>query len=123
MAAEKTFENQIKNFLKTKCCWYLKYWGGAEYTKSGIPDLLVCCNGYFIGIEVKAPKGRPSPLQIYNLCKIDKSNGYAVLLYPKDFELFKKFIECLIENDINNANENYKLLKAKWSNDSIAQQD
>ena len=67
MAAEKNFENKIKGFLKDHGCWFLKYWGGAAYTKSGIPDILACCNGKFLGIEVKAKNGKPSELQLYNL--------------------------------------------------------
>lgn len=43
MAAEKNFENKVKKFLKENGCWILKYWGGAAFTRSGIPDLLVCC--------------------------------------------------------------------------------
>ena len=88
MAAEKNFENKVKRYLKEQGCYFIKYWGGAAYTKSGVPDLLVCCNGHFVGIEVKAEKGKPSELQIYNLRRIDESGGYAILLYPKDFEKF-----------------------------------
>lgn len=40
MAAEKNFENKVKAFLKDTGAWLLKYWSGAAYTKSGIPDLL-----------------------------------------------------------------------------------
>lgn len=116
MAAEKNFENKIKKFLEEKTCWFLKYWGGAAYTKSGIPDLLVCCNGYFLGIEVKAPNGKPSPLQIHNLKKIDEASGFAILLYPKDFELFKNFVDCLMVGDGENALHNYDILKGRWSN-------
>ena len=116
MAAEKNFENKIKGFLKDHGCWFLKYWGGAAYTKSGIPDLLVCCNGYFLGIEVKAPNGKPSPLQIHNLKKIDEAGGFAILLYPKDFELFKNFVDCLMVGDGENALHNYDILKGRWSN-------
>lgn len=72
MAAEKNFENKVKKFLKDKGAWVLKYWGGAAYTKSGIPDLLVCFNGWFLGIELKAPNGRPSDLQLYNLRELKR---------------------------------------------------
>lgn len=48
MAAEKNFENKVKAFLKDTGAWLLKYWGGAAYTKSGIPDLLVCSDGCFL---------------------------------------------------------------------------
>ena len=95
MALEKNFENKVKAYLKEKGAWVLKYWGGAAYTKSGIPDLLVCFNSWFLGIELKAPNGRPSELQLYNLRQITKAGGIAILLYPKDFEQFKEFIEHL----------------------------
>ena len=95
MAAEKNFENKVKKFLKDKDAWVLKYWGGAAYTKSGIPDLLVCFKGYFLGIELKAPNGKPSEQQLYNLRRINKAEGISILLYPKDFEQFKPFIEQL----------------------------
>ena len=95
MAAEKNFENRVKKFLKEKGAWVLKYWGGAAYTKSGIPDLLVCFKSYFLGIELKAPNGKPSELQLYNLRQINKAEGISILLYPNDFEQFKQFIEQL----------------------------
>ena len=116
MAAEKNFENKIKGFLKDHGCWFLKYWGGAAYTKSGIPDILVCCDGFFLGIEVKAPHGKPSELQLYNLRKIDEAGGFGILLYPKDFDLFKNFMDCILQNDFENARYNYKILKGRWSN-------
>lgn len=93
MAAEKNFENKVKTYLKNYGCWFLKYWGGAAYTKSGIPDILTCSDGWFLGIEVKAEKGEPSLLQLYNLRRIRESGGYGILLYPKDFEQFKMFNE------------------------------
>lgn len=93
MAAEKNFENRVKKYLDDCGAWWLKYWGGASYTKSGIPDLLCCSDGYFLGIEVKADSGEPSLIQLHHLRRIRDSGGYAILLYPKDFELFKEFNE------------------------------
>lgn len=114
MAAEKNFENRVKKFLEAEGCWCVKYFANG-YTKSGVPDLLVCCNGHFLGVELKGPKGRPSALQIYNLKKIDKSGGYGILLYPDNFELFKNFIDCLIQTDVENATLNYEILKERWN--------
>jgi Holliday junction resolvase len=95
MASEKQFENKIKKFLKDEGCWFLKYWAGAAYTKSGIPDLLICCNGYFLGVEVKAPRGKPSELQLWNIEKIKEAGGIGLVLYPKDFDSFKELIHKL----------------------------
>lgn len=114
MAMEKNFENRVKAFLKDEGAWFLKYWGGASYTRSGIPDLLVCFCGLFLGIELKAPGGRPSDLQIYHLRKIDQSGGYGILLYPEDYVLFQNFIHCIRAGDMENAGYNYRLLKSKW---------
>lgn len=114
MAAEKQFEMKVKKFLKSKGCWLLKYWGGASYTKSGVPDLLVSCSGRFMGIELKAPNGRPSPLQIVNLREIDRSGGFAILLYPDDYALFQNLVQCIQAGDQENVEYNYNLLKSKW---------
>ena len=91
-AAEKNFENKVKTFLKGKGFWFLKYWGGAAYTKSGIPDLLVCMYGRLHCHEVKEPRGEQSELKIYNIEKIRKSLISMILLYPKDFDNFKEFV-------------------------------
>lgn len=93
--AEKLFENKIKKFLKSKGAWYVKFFANA-YTPSGIPDILTCLNGYFIGIEVKAENGIVTELQSQNLKKIARSGGIGILLYPSGFDNFKNYIEKVI---------------------------
>lgn len=93
MAEEKAFENRVKQYLSAQGCWYVKYWGGGAFTKAGVPDLLCCIHGRFVGIELKASRGHPSELQLYNLRQIREAGGVGILLYPKDFERFKKFVE------------------------------
>lgn len=100
----------------------MKYWSGGvptkegvkKFTKDGIPDILCCCNGRFLGIEVKAPNGKPSDLQIYNLKKIDEAGGVAILLYPKDFDLFKELIDSMVMNHIESECDIYEELKGRW---------
>ena len=96
IAAEKNFENKIKKFLEENGCWYVKFFANA-YTKVGVPDILACVNGHFVGIEVKAPNGKPSKLQLYNIDQIKKSGGIAMVLYPKDFDSFKNIIFELLK--------------------------
>ena len=98
LGSEKNFENRVKKFLESEGCWCVKYFANA-YTKSGIPDLLVCCNGHFLGVELKGPKGRPSELQKWNIEKIREAGGIALVLYPKDFDDFKELIYELKEGD------------------------
>ncbi|KGO14003.1 nuclease [Clostridium botulinum] len=90
MAAEKKFENEIKKFLsELPKTWFFKYWAG-PMSKAGIPDIIACVNGTLVGIEVKAPNGKASELQKRNIRLIQESGGLGYVLYPKDFEAFKK---------------------------------
>lgn len=92
VAAEKLFEQKVKKFLKDEGCWFLKTWGGG-FQRDGIPDLLVCCDGVFMAIELKAPKGVPSELQKWNIREIQKAGGYGFILYPDQFETFKMVVQ------------------------------
>lgn len=90
MAAEKVFENEIKYFLGIlPRTWFFKHWAG-PYSKLGIPDIIACVNGHFVAIEVKASNGRASALQKRTISLIKGAKGMSYILYPKDFESFKK---------------------------------
>lgn len=99
---EKQFETKVKAWLKANNCWVLKTWSNGVQ-RSGIPDLLVCVNGYFVGVELKAEKGKPSCLQLYNIDQIRESGGIAIVLYPNQFEEFKTLIRFLIMGESHNA--------------------
>lgn len=101
MAAEKNFENKIKKFLEQQGAWFVKYWAGSQFTKSGVPDILACVNGYFVAIEVKAQNGRPSELQLYNIRKINEAGGFAFVLYPSGLDDFKEFVIGLKHDTFN----------------------
>lgn len=100
MGQEKTFENKVKRFLESSGAWFVKFFANS-YTKSGIPDILACVNGYFVGIEVKAQNGRPSELQLHNVKKIREAGGFAIVLYPSGFEKFKQFIVDLSHDNFS----------------------
>ncbi len=104
---EKNFENQIKRWLesegiyklgaptdkmKVKPCGYYEKRLGSAMTGSGKPDLLIVVKGRCVEIEIKCESGRPSKIQLYILQQINNSGGFGSLVYPKDFESFKKKI-------------------------------
>lgn len=91
---EKDFEKKVKEYLDEQHCWWLKTWSNG-IQREGIPDLLVCCNRYFIGIELKAERGHASPLQKREIQQIRKAGGIAMVLYPDQFDQFKEYIELL----------------------------
>lgn len=103
MTPEKRFETKIKNYIDSIGGWQVKFFANA-YTKSGIPDLLCCINGYFVGIEVKADRGTPSELQLHNIRQIKKAGGFAFVVYPTGYNKLVKILNDLkrgyFENDI-----------------------
>ena len=105
MASEKQFENKIKKYLKEHDAYFLKYWAGAQFTKSGVPDILACVNGYFVGIEVKAQNGKPSDLQLYNIRQIRKAGGFAYVVYPSGWERLKDILDGLLIKKFNREGE------------------
>lgn len=88
---EKKFEEQVKKWLKEHNAWYVKTWSNG-IQRAGIPDLIICWKGRFIGLELKAENGRPSELQKREVDQIKKAGGIAMILYPSGFEDFKKLL-------------------------------
>jgi RecB family endonuclease NucS len=80
---EKHIENQIKRYLDQLGVWYMKV-HGSMYQKAGVPDILVCLDGRFVGIEVKRPGGVVSSLQKFNIDDIHRSGGAAFVAYSVD---------------------------------------
>ncbi|MGH7954448.1 MAG: VRR-NUC domain-containing protein [Gloeomargaritales cyanobacterium] len=49
---------------------------GSEYMMSGLPDLIVCYKGQFIGMETKTPENKkPVPVQSLRKKQIRESGG------------------------------------------------
>ena len=109
MAQEKRFEERLKRWLESEgiyalgtgqqdmavppCGYWEKRWGGGKYVKSGMPDMHIVIRGVSLEVELKAPNGRPSELQIQKLNQIDDAGCMAMVLFPKDFEKFQRLVK------------------------------
>lgn len=95
MAAEKQFENKIKAELHARGAWRVKFFANA-YTPSGIPDVLACHKGRFLGIEVKSGSSYGlTELQKFNLKKIREAGGIGICVYPSGWEQFLNLLDRL----------------------------
>ena len=50
---------------------------GGPYGVSGVPDIICCYKGRFLGLEAKLPGGRLTELQKRALDKINRAGGIA----------------------------------------------
>jgi Holliday junction resolvase len=59
-----------------------------SFGKAGVPDVIGCMGGQFIGIEVKADakKNPPTPLQLKNLAEIRAAGGHALVIDAHNFD-------------------------------------
>ena len=62
------------------------------YGRSGVPDIVGCYKGKFFGIECKAGKNTPTPLQQINLDDIEKQDGIALVINEKNMHSVRDLI-------------------------------
>jgi hypothetical protein len=77
MQPERKLVSKIQAYLEAQGARSFKIHGDDSYQEAGIPDLLVCWRGRFIGLEVKLPGNTPSPLQEKVLREISRAGGIA----------------------------------------------
>ena len=75
---EKDIVATIKRYLATlgEDVFFWKEHGGALGT-SGIPDIICCYKGRFLGLEAKLPGGKLTALQKRALERINRAGGLA----------------------------------------------
>lgn len=76
---EKRVKNSVVAVLKEHGAYYF-YPIGSGYGSSGVPDIIVCYRGRFIGIECKAGKNTLSALQRQNIERIDAAGGLTLVV-------------------------------------------
>lgn len=81
--SESAFIVKIKRYLKDRGAYCEKIWGGG-FQSSGIPDIIGCYRGYFIGIEAKVGKNQPSEIQKVKIQQIIKAGGFAKVVWTLD---------------------------------------
>jgi hypothetical protein len=79
---ENALKSKIKKYLKEEFpgSWWMSVHGG-PWQQAGVPDLLGCVEGTFVGVEVKLPGGKHpvTPLQKATLEAIEQAGGVSVV--------------------------------------------
>lgn len=83
----------ICDYLRLRGCYVVRM-VGSPFIRGGIPDILACCRGMFIAIEVKTKRGRVTEKQAMEIEAIREAGGRATVAYG--FEEAKKFIDEIL---------------------------
>ena len=62
------------------------------YGRSGVPDIVGCYQGLFFGIECKAGKNKPTPLQEKNLKEISEAGGLALVVNEENMRMTRELL-------------------------------
>lgn len=71
---EQDIQRKILKALKARGIYAVNV---KQAGRNGVPDILACHEGKFVGIEVKTPVGRVAPLQELNIQWIEEAGGIA----------------------------------------------
>lgn len=74
------------------------------YGRSGVPDIVACIDGRFVGIECKAGKGKLTDIQTYNLQEIERCGGIALVINEENVDNLKDLlIRRLYEHEVQSS--------------------
>lgn len=83
MSRESVIQRHIVAELRLRGC-YVYNAHGSIYSIRGTPDLLVCCDGRFVALEVKQPGRDVTSLQEIRLGEIRRAGGAAAMVRSVD---------------------------------------
>ena len=80
MANETKIQKAIQGYIQSLGGYEFKVHGDI-FMRSGIPDIICCLKGRFVGIEAKDIGNEPSELQLAHGRKIEKAGGIFIVAY------------------------------------------
>ena len=82
---ESTITAEIQRYLSRLPDWWGFKAQGSGSQMRGVPDIVGCYRGLFVGFEVKRPVvGKLSKLQAHRIEQIQAAKGHAFVVYGVD---------------------------------------
>lgn len=91
---EKRVKDAVKKMLDSLGIYHFSP-PGMGLGRAGIPDLVCCYNGRFLGIECKAGAGRTTALQDRELAAIQAHGGFTFVVRENNIDELKEKLLCL----------------------------
>lgn len=91
MTPEKKVKVKVCDILKKLGAYYF-YASTGGYGASGVPDIIACYKGKFIGIECKANGNKPTALQQKHLREISVQGGVSLLIDETNIDMLEYYV-------------------------------
>jgi hypothetical protein len=79
MTPEAKVKKKVVDVVKKNSAYYF-FPATGGYGRSGVPDVVCCYRGIFIGIECKAGTNKPTGLQELEMAKIRNAGGFTLVV-------------------------------------------
>ena len=89
---EKKVKQKVCAKLKELGAYYF-YASTGGYGASGIPDIVACYKGKFIGIECKANGNKATALQQKHLREISMQQGVSLIIDETNIEMLEHYVK------------------------------
>lgn len=93
---EGEIKDQVRKILDEMNAYYF-FPAANGYGRTGIPDVIACIGGHFVGIECKAESKQPTALQQRELDNIEKAEGTGILINADNIDNLKNILENAYE--------------------------
>lgn len=91
---EKKVKDAVTKILKAYDAYYF-YPATGGFGRSGVPDIVACYKGQFIGIECKAGKNTTTLLQVRELEKIYIAGGIGMVVNETTIESVREVLDAI----------------------------
>ena len=89
---EKKVKQKVCAKLKELGAYYF-YASTGGYGASGVPDIVACYKGKFIGIECKANGNKATALQQKHLREISMQQGVSLIIDETNIEMLEYYVK------------------------------
>ena len=93
---EGEIKDQVRKILDEMNAYYF-FPATNGYGRTGIPDVIACIGGHFVGIECKAGSKQPTALQQRELDNIEKAEGTGLVVNADNIKYLKNNLENVYE--------------------------
>ena len=91
LTPERKVKNKVVALLKAHSVYYF-FPATYGMGRSGVPDVVCCMRGRFLGIECKAGTNKPTPLQLRELTAIQEAGGVSLVINETNIDTLEKLL-------------------------------
>lgn len=95
---EKLVKQKVVKLLKAQGVYYFSPMTHG-FGRSGVPDIICCIDGKFLGIECKAGSNKPTALQEKEMQAIRDAGGRAVVINEHNLTLLGDLLKEMVDDE------------------------